>query len=408
MAWLVSCVVAGLASAEPEYDVVDITNWTPAQLATLPDFHRFVPLVPAGAPAQFLPRGQAGGVVVGSMTGSQGYEYGVILADRDVELVYPLGLFYWERTWWDGKDLHFQNGRVSILHCLDISGSGVVVGESTIEGRGEYAYEYQTHAVLRTLVEPTLVDLTPNADRAAATGVNLLGDVCGWQTYDGLAAVGFRRSAQGVMTDITSVAGDVRPIGITGSGRLAGTMTGGGGWQSKTAFVCDGTSSVAEPLPLPETGPSTNSAAYDVSEGNLIVGAVWATDQAYEHFAAVWERENDGSWFGYELNEILADNPIDALLENAIAVNAQGYIIATGRLDGTDLFGSRLYLLTPTNLPPECAPDVNSDGILNFFDVQTFLGWFASGNALADLNSDNVLDFFDVQTYLPQFSAGCP
>ncbi len=47
-------------------------------------------------------------------------------------------------------------------------------------------------------------------------------------------------------------------------------------------------------------------------------------------------------------------------------------------------------------------------GTLDFFDVQTFLGLFSSGDLAADFNNDSVLDFFDVQIFLGLFSAGCP
>jgi hypothetical protein len=55
-----------------------------------------------------------------------------------------------------------------------------------------------------------------------------------------------------------------------------------------------------------------------------------------------------------------------------------------------------------------CLADLNSDGALDFFDIQAFLGMFAAGAPAADFNSDGVLDFFDVQAYLGLFAAGCP
>jgi hypothetical protein len=55
-----------------------------------------------------------------------------------------------------------------------------------------------------------------------------------------------------------------------------------------------------------------------------------------------------------------------------------------------------------------CEADRNNDGILDFFDVQDFLGAFAAMDASADMNNDGIWDFFDVQIYLGLFSAGCP
>lgn len=56
----------------------------------------------------------------------------------------------------------------------------------------------------------------------------------------------------------------------------------------------------------------------------------------------------------------------------------------------------------------DCIPDLNNDGNLDFFDVQTFLQAFASEDPIADLNNDDNFDFFDVQTFLQLFADGCP
>ncbi|MFK7758854.1 MAG: GC-type dockerin domain-anchored protein [Phycisphaerales bacterium] len=54
-----------------------------------------------------------------------------------------------------------------------------------------------------------------------------------------------------------------------------------------------------------------------------------------------------------------------------------------------------------------CRADLNQDGVLNFFDVSTFLNVFSSGNSCADLNSDSSLNFLDVSEFLSQFGQGC-
>lgn len=54
-----------------------------------------------------------------------------------------------------------------------------------------------------------------------------------------------------------------------------------------------------------------------------------------------------------------------------------------------------------------CAPDINGDGALNFFDVQQFLALFSAHDPRADFNNDGGFDFFDVQAFLSLFSAGC-
>ncbi|GAB4382538.1 MAG: hypothetical protein Kow0022_00260 [Phycisphaerales bacterium] len=56
-----------------------------------------------------------------------------------------------------------------------------------------------------------------------------------------------------------------------------------------------------------------------------------------------------------------------------------------------------------------CTADWNSDGVLNFFDVQGFLNDFSAHDPRADLaGPDGQFDFFDVQAFLQLFSAGCP
>lgn len=58
--------------------------------------------------------------------------------------------------------------------------------------------------------------------------------------------------------------------------------------------------------------------------------------------------------------------------------------------------------------PQECSADFNSDGQLNFFDVQAFLSLFASQDPSADMTGDGLFDFFDVQEFLGLFAGGCP
>jgi len=56
----------------------------------------------------------------------------------------------------------------------------------------------------------------------------------------------------------------------------------------------------------------------------------------------------------------------------------------------------------------ECLADLNGDGVLNFFDVSTFLQAFGANDPLADLTNDGIWNFFDVSAFLTAFSAGCP
>jgi matrixin len=55
-----------------------------------------------------------------------------------------------------------------------------------------------------------------------------------------------------------------------------------------------------------------------------------------------------------------------------------------------------------------CVADFNTDGVVDFFDVQAFLAAFAANDPSADLTNDGTFDFFDVQAFLNAFAAGCP
>jgi subtilisin-like proprotein convertase family protein len=55
-----------------------------------------------------------------------------------------------------------------------------------------------------------------------------------------------------------------------------------------------------------------------------------------------------------------------------------------------------------------CTPDLNGDGVLDFFDVSAFLSAFTSQDPIADFTGDGQFNFFDVSAFLNAFSAGCP
>jgi hypothetical protein len=57
---------------------------------------------------------------------------------------------------------------------------------------------------------------------------------------------------------------------------------------------------------------------------------------------------------------------------------------------------------------PNCPPDLNCDGQVNFFDVTTFLNAYNGMDPIADFNGDFQYTFFDINLFLAAYNAGCP
>jgi hypothetical protein len=56
----------------------------------------------------------------------------------------------------------------------------------------------------------------------------------------------------------------------------------------------------------------------------------------------------------------------------------------------------------------DCRVDLNSDGLIDFFDVSIFLTAFNTQDPIADFENDGAFDFFDISVFLIEFNAGCP
>ncbi len=64
-----------------------------------------------------------------------------------------------------------------------------------------------------------------------------------------------------------------------------------------------------------------------------------------------------------------------------------------------------VFVATPVT---GCQPDLNDDGVLDFFDISAFLTAFSAMDPVADFNDDGSYDFFDISAFLTAYSAGCP
>lgn len=79
-----------------------------------------------------------------------------------------------------------------------------------------------------------------------------------------------------------------------------------------------------------------------------------------------------------------------------------------GYFFGFTNFDIQVDNVTIRSVAGTCAPDLNGDGDLNFFDVSDFLSAFGAMDPAADFTGDGEFNFFDVSAFLAAFSEGCP
>lgn len=129
-------------------------------------------------------------------------------------------------------------------------------------------------------------------------------------------------------------------------------------------------------------------------------------------------------------------NPITTLFEIMPIFNDEDAFVEPIRFNGTGHYGDLFHydqFSAPTNTSmfenyhaykikflldfamvslvvqgPACPPDLNGDGMLNFFDISAFLTAFANADPSADFSGDGLFNFFDISSFLQAFAAGCP
>jgi len=73
-----------------------------------------------------------------------------------------------------------------------------------------------------------------------------------------------------------------------------------------------------------------------------------------------------------------------------------------------DVVGGNWFGPGSTECVSACLPDLNMDGVLDFFDISAFLTAFSNQDTAADFTNDGVFDFFDISAFLTAFGQGCP
>ncbi len=127
----------------------------------------------------------------------------------------------------------------------------------------------------------------------------------------------------------------------------------------------------------------------------------WDALDAYFNGNAEDILQNDPSALPADIDPVLTGS---ALPGELLTVFDGGLFLGT--VYGTTTIVNTIW--TFERVPTICGGDFNSDGQLDFFDVQAFLSHYSDHDPSADLTSDGLFDFFDVQEFLRLFSEGCP
>lgn len=352
-------LILSLQAALPEeYGVTDIAGWSSVQLAALPYFDHWVPQLPAGASGDFEPIARNGpGLVTGnrSFTGNNRVQGSGAYVENGAMTSIPAWLrpgfswsYSWSRTWFDGEDVHFQNGFVTHSPVRDVNILGEIVGYATRPGSGSSGNDYVNHVYLRDTTTGAHLDLTPEAHRADPRGINDLGEITGsWSNESGRHP--FRRSADGIWTDFTldtSVGYSLTPAVINNHGHVAGEATVYTvPTRDRRPFFSERGSETIR-LPLPGQNSPDVATIADINNHSILVGEAHKSDAPSETSGVRWAKV-DGVWMAWDLNELLADHEPEVIVDRAIAINDAGYLIVSGHLDGTDTPNTRTIFLSP-------------------------------------------------------------
>ena len=92
-------------------------------------------------------------------------------------------------------------------------------------------------------------------------------------------------------------------------------------------------------------------------------------------------------------------------LGSGVAISGTTVLLGADGDQDAGTFTGSAYLFSAAAL---CSADFNTDGVLDFLDVQAFLTAFATQDQSADFVNDDIFDIFDLLAFLQAFSAGCP
>lgn len=165
--------------------------------------------------------------------------------------------------------------------------------------------------------------------------------------------------------------------------------------RNNTVFLADG---------------GTGLSAFDVSDpSNPVLLDVFQPSDS------VWDVVIDGSRAYIALNTggamaVNIGNPSDMVGYEAADTMGWARWVAYGnnRVYASDTVEGVVVFDVVNECTLGCPVDYNEDGVLNFFDVSLFIGYYHEGSPRADLNGDGRFNFFDVSVFIEMYQAGCP
>ncbi len=352
LAGAIACVGAAASPIAETYTLTDITGWTSNQLAALPWFAHWIPVLPPGAPSGFSPAARNGaGAVAGEATGYYPTpNRGAVVQNSATTYIAAWGGHSWSYWSCDATDCHYHSGHVEHSPATDVNALGLVAGHATIyTPHSSSSLDFIEHAYLFDPATGFKTDLTPDGTGyARAFRLNDLGVVIG--NHAGPSNFfAFRRETDGTMNYFTHPTATVQPMVLNNAGLVAGihtTYTVSN--RIVVPWIASNTTAMT-PLPLPTQGNPNTCVFTDLNQHGLLVGSAWKMATPTETTAVRWYADPDGNWMAEDLNEVVDAG--DYVLDRVLAVNDTGHLIVAAHLDVAGQ-PPRTLLLTPDVLPP--------------------------------------------------------
>lgn len=192
----------------------------------------------------------------------------------------------------------------------------------------------------------------------------------------------------------------VWPADINDAGQVIGLATAGS--QPTKPFVWSANDGFTF-LPTIPGGAYGYMYVNSINNNGMVVGEA-LDEAAFEWKSFVWDPVN-----GMRLLEALVDEPTNFMLENANAINDNGWIVGSGHF-GPGWATQRGFVLKPNS---QTVPgDIDGDGDVDLDDRDMFIGVLlgtiteTDRVAVCDLNGDGVTDGLDVRAFLSALLAG--